>query len=247
MGPPDAFGESALFPDDEVRVRAARVAAGERGASLLAFSVLSVETLVGFELQAASLKLYYRKMVSSVLLGKRLLVHGLEVEDIDALVGATKEVSFAPGEVVAAEGELDERLLIIQSGVALVRRADEPQALATLRRGDCLGEQALVPAESMRRVRRKASVVVEDGQGLKALSLSLAALSSLPGRQVAVWRTGLVEEIVASAVGGVDAVAAARLGSGLTKLTAVKQTNGKKGGNRLSASGNVPSTAQKKV
>lgn len=69
MLPPESFGESALFAADELRVRQASIIACDGGATLLVWSVSSVETLVGFELQAASTKLYDRKMIESVRVG----------------------------------------------------------------------------------------------------------------------------------------------------------------------------------
>ena len=53
MLPPESFGESALFPDDELRVRRAAVIAGDEGAVVIEWQVAAIEILIGFELQSA--------------------------------------------------------------------------------------------------------------------------------------------------------------------------------------------------
>lgn len=63
MQTPETFGESALFPEDDLRVRRSTVAAGADGATVVMFRVSAIETLIGFELQAASLALFNRKML----------------------------------------------------------------------------------------------------------------------------------------------------------------------------------------
>lgn len=63
MQRPETFGESALFPEDDMRVRRSTVAAGADGATVVMFRVSAIETLIGYELQAASLALFNRKML----------------------------------------------------------------------------------------------------------------------------------------------------------------------------------------
>lgn len=63
---PETFGESALFGDDALRVRAVAVKAGKYGATIVKWSVMAIETLIGFELHANSERLYNRKMLESL-------------------------------------------------------------------------------------------------------------------------------------------------------------------------------------
>ena len=49
---PGCLGESSLGPHDDTRVRGATVRAGEAGATVLVWRVASIETLIGFDLQA---------------------------------------------------------------------------------------------------------------------------------------------------------------------------------------------------
>ncbi len=164
MHPPESFGESALFAADELRVRQASIVACAGGATVLVWSVSAIETLVGFELQAASIQLYDRKMIESVKIGPRLLLSGLSKDGIDALLRAMCEKTFNDREVVSGEGDFDGGLFVIKKGEATVQRTEEihrrassvPEGtfeptqrrlvtLATLRHGDCFGELSLIP------------------------------------------------------------------------------------------------------
>ena len=71
MEAPATFGEAGLFGDDSLRVRGASVRAASTGATIVKWSVLAIETLIGFELHAQSERLYNRKMLESVQLGPR--------------------------------------------------------------------------------------------------------------------------------------------------------------------------------
>ena len=52
---------------------------------MVAFRVSALETLIGFELQAASLALFNRKMLKSVTCAGRALAAGLGEEEVDIL------------------------------------------------------------------------------------------------------------------------------------------------------------------
>ena len=149
--PPDTFGESALLAIDELRVRKAMVAAGDRGACLIAWDVSAIETLVGFGLQVASVGLQNRMLLESVRCGDHLLTDGLSVEQLVTLTEVALEHSYDHRAHVLEEGDLDVDLYIVQSGEAVMRREVEPEygptgheVLCHLKRGDVFGEQALL-------------------------------------------------------------------------------------------------------
>ena len=245
LHPPDTFGESALFADDAQRVRKAALIAGPDGATVVVWKVSAIETLLGFELQAASDQLLERKMLESVRCGAWPLVEGLGKEGMDALLGAMKRRTHTRGEVVAGEGEPDDTLTIIVSGeVAITRTKPETGAiatLATLGRGDCFGEQCLLAllgkgsskGSSDRFTRRRTGVAAHGEAPLAVLSLTLAAMEALvaSGALPETWVLQLAHDLADGATVGVDAATVARGGSAITALLQAMKGKGSKGGN----------------
>ena len=230
MTPPESFGESALFPDDELRVRRAAVLAGEHGALVVRWSVPAIETLIGFELQSASLALFNRKMLESVTCSKRTLVSGLQKDEMDILIALMVRRTFEPREALAEEGEFDHSFFIVESGEAVVRKGDGAKSeLMTLKRGDCFGEQALVPSDVLKRTKRKAAVIAKGPQNVVCLSLAPSALHACVG-SISGWTRQLAQDIAASAVGGVDSVVTQRVGSASMSALAPQAKGGNKPG-----------------
>ncbi len=214
MTPPESFGESALFPDDELRVRRAAVLAGSGGAVVVRWNVAAIETLIGFELQAASLALFNRKMLESVTLAKRHLVDGMQKDDMDTLIGLMMRRSFEERAPLAEEGEFDAAFFIIESGEAVVKKGEGAKSeILTLKRGDCFGEQALVPQESLKRTKRKASVIAKGPQNVVCLALTPEAFHNVQHGSLLGWTRQLATDIATTAVGGVDSVVSTKAGS----------------------------------
>jgi len=116
--------------------------------------------------------------------------------------------TFPPKEVVAAEGEADEALFVIQSGeVAIIHRGGSKlngtEQLAVLHRGECFGEQALVGGGALGKPsKRKVSAVVHGTQPLTTLMLRPEGLAAVDG--IDTWRAELTHAIAHHAVAGVD-------------------------------------------
>jgi len=238
MTPPESFGESALFPDDELRVRRAAVAAGEQGAVVVRWHVSAIETLIGFELQQASLALFNRKMLESVTCAKRTLVDGLQKDEMDALIALMVRRTFEPREVLADEGDFDHAFYIVESGEALVKKGEGAKSeIVTLKRGDCFGEQALVPRDALKQTKRKASVIAKGPQNVVCLSLAPEHFHRMHGH-IEGWMRQLTADIAATAIGGIDSVVSAKAGS--ASVAALSPQN--KGGNKPGAQ-----TAQKRA
>jgi CRP-like cAMP-binding protein len=205
----ESFGESALFADDELRTRQAAIYAGRGGASILCWDVSKIETLVGFELQAASTQLFNRKMLESARCAGRLLVEGLETGAVDALAAAMVERVTPPLGVLCEEGAYDDALRMVKSGSAVVRRAAKTADIAELRRGDCVGESALLPPEVLpngKRSRRKTSIVAQGGTPLVTLALSESSLldAAMQNNRLHAWRNVVIETIASRHTAGID-------------------------------------------
>ena len=169
------------------------------------------------ELQEASLALFNRKMLKSVMCAGRMLVANLSEEDVDAVFRAMHRKTYGCGDVIASKGEIDEALCIIESGeVTVAKDADSGggMPILTLKRGDCFGEQALVTAAATpagRRAqgaRRKSSIIVPAG-ATSVVTLKLTPQTFQRLRECASldeWATQLVGDIGARAAKGVDAV-----------------------------------------
>jgi CRP-like cAMP-binding protein len=256
--PPATFGESALSADDELRVRGASIVAGDAGATLVVWHIASIETLLGFELQEASLGLQNRTMLEDARFGSHSLAQGLSKDEMDELFDMMDERSYAAKESIVRDGAIDEALLLIKSGEAHVQRSGEgssgAETLAVLRRGDCVGEAMLcVEAEgALRTTKRKTRVLAKTD--LVALVLTPAALAKLVSNEAwQAWREGLSEHLAATAHAGIDCVTVDRLtaaGSEAViasldaKAKAGLQTKGKKVAPK-SASASTPKTAAK--
>ena len=248
MSPPETFGESSLFPDDGLRVRRAAVLAGERGATVVSFAVDAIETLLGFELQGASLALFNRKMLEAVSCVGKSIAEGLHKDALDELVGLMVRRTYTPGEALASEGDFDEAIFMIESGEAGATKGEgSSHVLATLKRGDCFGEQMLLqlPAGGRRGSRRKASIVCGDS-GLVALRLSLHTFEhDLMGRgSLRAWAVQLVNDVVvaSSAHPGLDSCLASRNIAAFS-AAAVKKASPPGAGKRHSQSAPVVAAA----
>lgn len=88
------------------------------------------------------------------LIAKVPLFSSIDASDYPALVGAFTSVEHEPGSVIVRQGEIGDRLIIIDGGKAAMKVADtlskhwaadqEPQHVGVLRSGDCLGEAGLL-------------------------------------------------------------------------------------------------------
>ena len=173
MTPPECMGESALYPEEELRVRKATVCATDEGAVVLSFEVLDIEAVIGFALQEQAVRTYNRKLLSSVRFEERLLTQDLSKKHIDWVVDALREEQYSEGFIVACEGNVDETLYIVKRGRASVYR-DNVGEVAQLSAGDFFGEMSLVG----RRTRRTASIVAKGPLPLTLLELPSSALAS---------------------------------------------------------------------
>lgn len=166
-------------------------------------------------------------MLESVIVAKRSLVDGLDKRGMDALIGAMQRKTFNSKEVITAEGDMDDTFFIIESGEATVKKGEGAKGdIATLTRGDCFGEQALVPNDMWKRMRRKTSVVARESTVVLLMS-SDAFIALCPSLNSS-WSEQLAADIVATAVAGVDSVIAAKVGN-------VSSLNPQTGGKKLSA------------
>ena len=218
MTPPESFGESALFPDDDLRVRRATILAGEQGAIVVRWSVSAIETLIGFELQAASLALFNRKMLESVSCARRTLVEGLKKDDMDMLIGAMHRKTFEVNDVLAEEGEFDSHFFIIESGEAIVKKGEGTKSeVLVLRRGDCFGEQALVPPDKLRRQKRKTSIIAKGPTSVMTLMLSADDFNRLRG-PMGNWVNQFATDIASNSMGGIDSVITAKAVGSLSTI-----------------------------
>jgi CRP-like cAMP-binding protein len=76
---------------------------------------------------------------------------GLEGRSMRSVIGVLRRVSFSPGQVICAEGELGRTLYVVEQGeVEVLRTNREGHAVPIVRlgRGECFGEMALVELEA---------------------------------------------------------------------------------------------------
>ncbi len=114
--------------------------------------------------------MYDRRVSTAQLLERHPLLARLSGEQLEHIVAAGELETFAPGEVVVAEGSLGDALYLVLTGEVAVAKAGH--TLARLGPGEFFGEMALVePAP------RSATVVAEEPSFLYRLpSLSLQHL-----------------------------------------------------------------------
>ena len=271
----EAFGETSLFPDEDMRTRITGAHAAEgTGCKLVKIKSSAVETFLGFELQQAAIPFVHRRLLSMTTCAKRSLALGLRKDEMEALLGVMEERAWEPKDVVAPEGEMDESMFLIKRGHAIVKRGERGE-LATLKRGDCFGEQALVPAEVLKKGKRRGSVIASGTDNLVTLSLSADSLQalrdldpmagfpslaeksltddSLDGMGLNGWADRLLNDITESAIVGIDSAVVAYIeesGGNLASLippNTKKYSKGKtgKGGDAVK-SGTAGSSAEKK-
>jgi len=122
-----------------------------------------------------------------------------------------------------AEGDPDRALYVIKSGAALVLRGvghKDTEELTMLRRGDCFGEQSLLP----RPTKRRTSIVASGEEPLIVLELSMDALAK--HELLRPWAAELVEVIGVHALPGVDAAIAKRIENVNTRFPSSPGTRG---------------------
>ena len=167
IGSLECFGESALYPEAELRVRRETVtAAAAEGTAVLRFEVADIEALIGFVLQDQAVRTYNRKLLGSVRLDKRRLTHGLTPATIDWLVDQLHEEEYVEGYNIAPEGTVDQTLYIVKRGRVIVY-TESVGEVAQLSPGDFFGELSLVP----RRVPRTCSIVARGPGKVTVLQL----------------------------------------------------------------------------
>ena len=246
--PPDSLGESALFPEEDTRVRHITAHAGERGAKLIKFKASGLETLVGFDLQVVVVPFVHRRLFSMVKCAHRFLADGLRVDDMDKLMEQMEEQIYHPKEIVVAESDYDDTLHIIKHGTALISRSGhrgEWAELATLKRGDCFGEQAL---QLGKKSKRRGTVTVVGSEPLVTLTLThdLLMYIKFQGEGLSKWVDQLLTDVTETAVAGVDAsVVAAIQESGDDVDTKIPPIAKGKGRGNGKANGSVSSAPKK--
>ena len=214
MEPPMTFGESALVFEDEARVRQAKICADENGATLIKWQVNEIETLIGYQLHAASERSFTCKFFEPIRCGSRSIVEGLDMNQISRLVSVMSIRCYDKNEVVACEGKMDEELFVIKSGQVIAKRPTESVAggpLATLVRGECFGEQALMqynPSGINKGAKRRFNIVVSGNGPMVAFVLSPAMLLEQNDHELSEWLGQLAADLVADkdTMFGVDAV-----------------------------------------
>lgn len=193
MKPPECFGESSLYSEDELRIRQATVTAGQGGATIMSWNVSSIESLVGFGLQEESFRMFNRKLLASVKYGRRSITEGMSLDNVDTLVEAFIEASVNEKAVIAAEGGIDEHLYIIKRGSAAVTSKSAGE-VAMLKAGDFFGELCLVHSEarSGKKGKRRTSIVARSSP---LILLSLRAEDVKNDARFETWREALLEQI----------------------------------------------------
>ena len=83
------------------------------------------------------------------------LFAGLSASTLDEILRRTRSRAYAAGEPICREGEVSNRLYLIESGVVAVMTGEGSAArtIARLRRGDIFGEMGLLSGESSRSVK----------------------------------------------------------------------------------------------
>src|ERR671921_1139314 len=74
------------------------------------------------------------------------LFAGLATSTLNQILGRTKSRRYAAGEPICREGEVSDRLYLIESGVVavVIGEGSAARAIARLRRGDIFGEMGLL-------------------------------------------------------------------------------------------------------
>jgi CRP-like cAMP-binding protein len=103
------------------------------------------------------------------------LFSALEPEDLQRVAVAATEQSWGEGEVLIAEGDIaDELVVIVEGAVRVVHRAGEAeQYIRTFGEGDHIGELAV-----LREAPRAASVIADPG-GVRGLVIDGQAVQAL--------------------------------------------------------------------
>ena len=249
MKAPMTFGESAFLYDEVARTRQARVCAGSDGATIIRWPVNEIETLVGFELHAASERLFTIKFFEPIKCGVRPFTKGLSDDQITQLVGLMTTRSFSDGEMVLPDNKLDEHIYFVKSGKAIVSldskkvaREKGAEQIALLQKCDCFGEQALATLfqeenggskKSSIKVHKRWMNVVADGD-LVVWSLSPAGVRGIDDLKP--WLDQLMRDVINDFLPGVDAVVMQRaqqdgidMGALLAKPPKGKGKGGKEG------------------
>ena len=206
MRAPDFMGESALYPEEELRIRKATVSAGKEGAVVVSFEVLDIEAVIGFALQEQAVRTYNRKLLCSVRFEDRAITEGLDPKQVDWLVDSLKEEQYNEGFIIAPEGEIDQTLYILKRGRASVYKSNVGE-VAQLAAGDFFGEMSLVE----RKQRRSASIVARGNPALTLLELPASLAIHHPGLHE--WRRELMRVSGLLDVPFADATNAARRAS----------------------------------
>ena len=118
-------------------------------------------------------------------------------------------------------------LILTLSLASNPRQGSKSSEVVTLGRGDCFGEQALVPADMMKKAKRKTSVTCHAHTPLVALALSADDLCTVESLDR--WSRQLIADISANAVGGIDAVIMAKASSTVTATLLPQARKGKDG------------------
>ena len=159
----DFFGEAALLNDEP---RMATVTAASTVVSL----ALQRRTFTG--LFGTLTHLMNLQLVRSVSIAGRPLVSLLTRANLDALISALEDVSFARGENVITQGTIGEHFYIIKSGKAVVSTTQQGQ-VAVLSDGDFFGEMALMNNDP------RAATVSAASSTLKCLMLQRKTFAAL--------------------------------------------------------------------
>lgn len=240
MTSPMTFGESALVYEEEGRVRQAKIVAGETGATLVKWAVNEIETLIGYELHAASERAFTCKFFEPIKCGTRSITTGLSMDEVSRVVSLMTVRTFSKGDIVVGEGKVDEEVFVIKSGSAIAKRPAEATSgapLAMLSRGECFGEQALVaynPAGASKPAKRRVSIVANGTAPLVTFVISPPLLleksaSDLPFLRD--WISQLAADVQGDKdiMAGLDAIVRQKAKDDGVDMTTVLAKNIKKG------------------
>jgi len=151
LRPGARFGEACLYEDPTAEYDC--IAGGETSLLLLPQSEVK-EVLARFADEAARIDAFGRIQPIYAFLSKLPMFRSLSNDRLRDLAGRLQRSTCDPGQVLMREGEEGDHVYIVEKGSLEVYREASPQAaLATLRRGDVIGEMALLD-----RGRRSASV-----------------------------------------------------------------------------------------
>jgi hypothetical protein len=155
------------------------------------------------------------------------LVDGLSPRAVDALLNAMTLTLYEPNALVAAEGSMDESIFLIKRGAArCTQRAEKekqtivaglarssgaptvgppPKHLATLGRGDIIGEFAMlgIGGRASKQNPRLADVHADKDEGLDALVISAKTVNAIP--ELREWIDQVAADLLDRGVGGLDA------------------------------------------